>query len=337
LRISEPLDPSLDGLFDAHWPQLSADRRRAYAVALVRYTCANVSGVSPHEESAWEAALGEPADAAIGRLAARGLLAAATTESALASQSKTTIVAMLRERSLKVSGTKTDGAKRLVLHDEAKMRALAETFNLIECTPTGRLIAEAFLDEERLAKDVAHADALFALSSGQLEMARVIADAFDQRRVIKPGAMFSMKSPAEVLPLILELTPSILHELSDSSWSTVRLGAAMQHLFGDRVGSWLPRGVINHPRLDDEACCRMLEFAASHMAKLATYRKSGIVTGVQVLSGTGSCDACVRDTQIVYPLSKAPSLPHGDCTCKIGCPCCLVAITTSRVSVTHEI
>jgi len=310
-------------------PAVGPGRARAYQVLLVLFRVANKRAL--YRPDPWTAALGCPSTEAVQHMVDHGFLCKAPIQVVIESRSRKELLDMLQERRLPVTGNKVVCAARLITADPSSMQAIADRDELLLCTDIGRTVAEHFLEEELSFKRDAHATALTAIEAGNYLEAVEQAQSVLARRVVGGGDdLFGLypERCVSIITRIMAARPTLLRDLPEPSWEPLRLAASMDSIFQDKAETWIPAGTPAHPRLSHDACCRMLLFSASQSFNLSVFRASDYVRAVKLLTGPDLCEACSRDDQIEYSLDDVPELPHAECTCKIGCPCGMVAVVS---------
>ena len=98
-------------------------------------------------------------------------------------------------------------------------------------------------------------------------------------------------------------------------WGEVRLDD-----FADVRGNWK----YKH---DPETVTFLLHRAGFEQHRLHRLEHMG-ARGVQVRSNrpAGHCPACTRDLGGIFPIARAPFLPHPDCSCDSPCECSYIAV-----------
>jgi hypothetical protein len=67
------------------------------------------------------------------------------------------------------------------------------------------------------------------------------------------------------------------------------------------------------------------EIAANNKAALGNYKRSGVVSQVEILCTADSCPTC-KATSGIYPIANVPLLPIKNCTHDQGCRCCYLPV-----------
>lgn len=281
-----------------------------------------------------EDALGEKPDAAIKRFMAEGMLVPASLQNRLlATYGTAELKALLRERGLKVSGTKDSLIERLTSADPQGMAAKVAKLNIYECSPEARTMAEQYTGNQWADKNAAFAESIAFLRAHEFQQASLVVSSYESRQVFKRGVGVDWSNPDTLgdvrdLRTIFSARPGILAGLPEDAWESLRVAAGMMLLWGkNRATEWLPANFVGIERFDDDdTAARMLVFYARSQRDLEAYRQAG-VTKVRVLGCDDSCSACRRLMSGTYALANVPELPHPGCTHEIGCRCTLVAET----------
>jgi hypothetical protein len=285
------------------------------------------------ERSYWANVLGQAPAKVVQRLIDAGLLTPAPLSAKLESAFKATeIKALLKERSLPVSGKKADAVARLVEADRARMEAKVAHITAYICTASGRELAEGYLAREEERNRQARERSFELLRSGQLRQASSVVAEYERAQVFARGVGVDWSqrpSPEDLqqLQAILDARPAILKDVSSNDWSVLQQAAAMMELWGERSArEWLPAGFVGASNLDPETAVRMVLFAGGHRAKLEQYRHAGC-SRVEISGcGEGSCPVCQKLCGKKYRVAQVPELPHPDCTHEMGCRCMILPV-----------
>jgi len=249
----------------------------------------------------------------------------------LCSESSSNLKSLAKERSLPMSGTKPVLARRLAKADPEGIARLFRDRMYLSCTPTGRGLAEEFLEAGVKAEQQARDRSLAALQQHQLEEACRVVASFEASRVFGRGLginwqKYDPSRDSEVLHLIFSQR-LVRHEQFDGrALDNIRVAAAMMHLWGTNNPKPYLEKSLNYDEVDWEVETRMLLSRALGIVHLQEIKSAGIQR-VRVLgSGSvGDCQVCRSDSEVVYPVAQAPVLPHVGCCCPNGCRCILVA------------
>jgi len=259
------------------------------------------------------------------------LLAPATSEAKLAATCAVAeLKALARGLGLKVSGTKAELANRLVNEDAAGMDARMAAVPMLECTEKGRKAAEEYVANEKVAHDVAVADSLAYIKSGQYRLASRTMSTYEAGRVIPRGIGIDWNHAdttrdERILNRIFVSHPGILADVLPDDLAPLRIGAAMMHLWGtNRVQPWLPPEFMASGHLDSDVAARMILFEALNHTECDGWKVAGIKR-VTVLGSGDSCPTCKSLAGKSFAIDRAPQLPHEHCSSDSGCRCCLVA------------
>lgn len=278
-----------------------------------------------------ENVLGEMPDAAIKRFMTDGMLIPASLRNRLlATYGSAELKVLLKERGLKVSGTKEALVERLISCDPQGMATNVADLDIYECSPEARTIAQQYTETQRADKEAAVADSLAFLRAHEFQQASLAVSSYESRQIFKRGVGADWEKPDTLgdvreLQMVFSARPGILAGLQEVDWEPLRVAAGMMLLWGtNRAREWLPDNFAGVERFDDETAARMLVFYARSQRDIEDYRKAGIST-VRVLGCNDSCSFCQRAMNKTYALATVPELPHPGCTHEMGCRCTLVA------------
>lgn len=278
----------------------------------------------------WDAALGEPSSRALERLAEIGWLVPARTRTKLLSYRVVDLKPLLKARGLPVSGSKDELADRLMAKDPYGIAREVARLSLLECSDTGRAIAEAFVAEKDAQRRAAVEASLACVRRGDIDGACDIVDAFERSQVFArgvsaggPGETDALaRAGREIAKLTMQARPSILAGISADELRQLRVGAVMMQLWGiNDARGLVPDGIAAGTRFDDSTAARMVMFAAIQKRNLAEFRAAG-VRKIQISDGgDSSCPACREAASRLYPVDQVPELPLPTCTHTSGCRC----------------
>lgn len=285
------------------------------------------------ESERWKAVLGESPKQVIRRFADEGVLAQANLNAQLDYKFKTTeLKAMLKQRSLPVSGRKEDLINKLVQVDPGGMKSAVAGLKILICSERGREIAEQYLSAEKTKRARLEEQVLEYLKQRKFKEASVTVAGYEAEQVFPRGIGIDWENhnPArdiEMLKLIFSGKPKILSRLNDDQLAALRLAAGMISLLGTNQGKeWLPPNFETGMAMDNDAAARMLFFYASHKANIASYRQGGVVKEVEILAAQGSCETCKKMSGRKYRLNEVLELPYEHCIHEMGCRCTLIPV-----------
>lgn len=280
----------------------------------------------------WRQVLGDPRRV-IAQFRQAGLVAEANLAQRLdAMLTVTDLKKALQKHSLKVSGKKADLIERLVTEAPQEARRLAARHRALVCTNKGREIAEAYLKEVNTKREQAEQTALAMVQQRRFtDAARAVA-AFEQTQVFPRGMGMNWGDPelperlGDEIKRIFEVRPSILRDMPDDRWETVRIAAAMMELWGtNSARAWLPKGFDTGTRFDPSTAARMVLFHVCHLRTLKHCQEMGDKRVNILTAGAGSsCDRCLEMEGKKFPLEKVPELPHPECEHELGCRCLII-------------
>lgn len=283
---------------------------------------------APH----WARVLGEQPQDAIRRFIAEGILIPASLAGKLDRVCKVSeLKPLLKARGLPVTGKKDALIDRLLSADPEGMAEVVKHCDLVECSPTARIIAERYLAEQRAEKAATEEQTLSLLRQKEFRAASQAVAAYEARQVFPRGigidwSQYPSDNDFQMLRRVFTARPSILAGLAESDWDPLRLATGMQHLWGERnARMWLPEHFAGIPRFDHDTAARMLLFNARHACNLEHYRAVGVKDITILGCGENSCPTCRAMAGRVMPIDQAPELPHPACTHELGCRCHLVA------------
>ena len=295
------------------------------------------------EKDYWQAALGESPRQAIQRFLGEGMLVQADLAVQLTYKFKVIeLKAMLKKRSLHVSGHKDDLARRLVEADPDGMKgALAGLPMLLVCSTRGCQIAGEYLAKEKVMCREAEQQTAAYLQRGMFKEASMAVAAYEARQVFPRGFFaggaevhsehYDYTRDVDALEVIFGRTPKILGKVDEGQLGPLRLAAGMAHLWGtNQFEEWLPLGFKSGPKMDNDAAARMLMLLGIHEATIAGYRRSGVVGEVEILVARDErlCDACASIADKRFKLDEVPELPYEHCTSETGCRCCFAPVVS---------
>lgn len=299
----------------------------AHLLLLSRY----LHGQTPAyaETDLWREALAEPPQKAVGRFVQDGVLEEADLHTRLAYKCKLPdLKAMLRERSLPVSGKKDDLIDRLIAADLPGMNQVVSGERILQCTVAGQEIAERYLAGERQKRAAAEQAVLVALTERRLRDASLLVSRFEAGQVFARGMGidWAHHDPAHdvaVLAYIFNARPKILAKVSEEHLNRLRLAGAMIHLWGtSRVVASVPLDFETGLIMDNESAARMCFFYAAQKVGQESWSEIGVthatISGAQ--DGQG-CPECARIRGKRYRVDRLPEIPYEKCTCELGCRC----------------
>jgi hypothetical protein len=269
----------------------------------------------------WKAALGETEPDAIRRFASGGLLVSCPLAEKIAYIfSDAALKGMLRERGLKLSGRKEEKAERLCSMDPEGMETALAGVELLKCSEMGRQLADEFVGrKERTVRC-----ALEFLQKGKCEAAvREICD-FKDALGFPPMRFFPDRPNLDDVRNALSARPLILAAVSEGALEQLRVAAAMGFLgLGTK---WFAGDTETGTEMSCETAVNMIIGSVQYNRNLASWLRGG-VKRVKILGSNSddSCEACKVLWNRVWPIEKAPELPHPQCTFERGCRCCAVA------------
>lgn len=281
----------------------------------------------------WKDALGETPQQAIKRFQNEGVLVTPGLCEHLAYRYKVgELQAMLKQRSLPVSGRKAALISRLVEADAGGMKKAVAGLTVLQCSDRGHEIASQYLALEKQRREAAEQEVLVILQKGKFREASLLVSSYEAKQVFSRGLNIDWKNhdpgcDVPGLESIFGSKPKILARLDQGKLGPLRLAAGMMSLWGtNKARAWLPAGFETGLAMDSDSAARMLLFHARHQANLEKYRKWGIKS-VEILTANDRlhCEACRKLDAKTFELSEVPELPYEKCTSEIGCRCIALA------------
>ncbi|MHB8654319.1 MAG: SAP domain-containing protein [Terriglobia bacterium] len=300
----------------------------------------------------WKVPLGESEREAIERFLKAGLLVYCTVPEQLDwGFTLAQLKGFLRDRGLKLSGSKFEVVDRLYRADPAAMekagaaaiqRAGAECI-LLKCSETGlRLVAEYMAIEREVGQK-----ALDALRNGDFESAISTVVAFEDRLGFPASPLMSAedarKAACECIPLAFAAKPKILSAVSEDVMRCLCFTAAASYLSvlcrGDREGKCFApdaemiKGLKTGLDMENRAALGMIVSHVNYQHNKAIWKRIGVVSRVRLCAvhrpelGLNPCQACRDLDGREWPIEEVPDLPYQYCTAKLGCRCMAIPIS----------
>ncbi len=279
--------------------------------------------------------LKEPPAAAIKRFLQDGMLTPASPSVALCSllQAKE-LKALLKQRGIKVSGTKPELAARLAEIDIAGTLEVIGGRIVYQCTETATVLAHDYIREQAKKRNAAHQEIVAALQKRDFEKAARIEDLFAASQPFAGGlsdcdANISYELPCDIATTVRKLntmfseTPGILRNVEPARLEVLRMVAAETLLWNDRDILTLPDDFETGIHLDPLSAVRMFHFFCIYKENLRSYADAGIEAVVWMASGP--CPACQKLDGRIFRITKVPEVPCPSCINPSGCTCCIGA------------
>lgn len=175
---------------------------------------------------------------------------------------------------------------------------------------------------EKLVAQMATAD---LLDAGRLAEAVALVCAYEARQERPRGVGVNWSSGTEGLSRVMTIyedRPPFLRNVDSEGLADVRLIAAMDELWGEKVGIFPARArALARCRFALGDAARQLQFYAAHQEFLAQARALGGSFHIEYLAASGDCPACMARHERLFAIGDAPALPTEDCTCESGCRC----------------
>jgi hypothetical protein len=269
----------------------------------------------------WNVALGESQNDAIRRFASAGLLIPSPLAEKLAcSFLAAHIKEMLRERGLKLSGSKNEMAERLCYADPRGIENALASIESFKCSETGRQLAEEFLEREQRMKRAL----LEYLQKGDCEAAVREVCNYKDALGFPTTQWFPDRPRLDDVRSALSANPRILASVSEGTLRQLRLAAAKAFL--GLWSKWYLDDMETDLKMSNEVAVNMMVSSVQNGRNVA-HMRLGEIKRVKIL-GTNlddSCEACETLRNRVWPIDEIPELPHAACTSKCGCRCVYVA------------
>lgn len=281
----------------------------------------------------WESVLKEKPIQVIEKFLKEGVLETASLHELADYKFKASeLKSLLREKALKVSGSKDELIQRLIENDEPLMRDATKGLVLYRCTKEGMQLAEHYVESEKAKKNAAEKATFDLLSKKDILGAVRIVAQYESSQVFSRGLgvdwkNYDIEAGVKYLRYIFEGTPEILKGIEKEQLEVLRLAAAMMNIWGTNTAkSWLPEGFETGIHLDGDVASRMLVFYSSHIENMRGYRlASAKAVEVVGVDDENACSECKKISGKKYKLEKVPELPYAKCTCVRGCRCIAIA------------
>lgn len=292
------------------------------------------------DSKGWLDALGEPVQRAIGRFLADGVLIPAGLGHRLDHCfTVTELRHLLRERGLRVSGSKADIIARLIDADPLGMEKAVAHLALLQCSEEGQRLSRQYLEAEKDKKDATFQQTLAMLQQGKCRSASLAMAAYEAGQVFQRGIGIDWQNydPDDDIAMLERImkgrTPKILKGIDSKDLAQLRLAAGMMHLWSladADAANLLPDGFGTGIALGAPTSIRMLLTYHLQQAQLQQYRqmvRSGLckTVSIRTCNDDSVCPACRAMAQRHYSLADVPELPHEKCTSEQGCRCWMVA------------
>jgi len=274
------------------------------------------------KDDGWETVLKEPPKKALDWFIDNGFIEPAGINGKLDHKFKLPeLKDLLKARGLKVTGKKDILIERLIEADATGVEVLVRGLEIFECSEKGEAVSASYLDEEKEKKSAVEQQVFQALQNLELDKACQIANSYHQQAVFSTGIDYDSTFIKE----IFASKPKILKNIKDHQLNALRVVAAMMYLLSCRnVKNWLPPDFHIDSSLGAESAARMLIFHPSYLKNLHELKKCGFKKA-RIIVADNACEHCRELKNNTYSINKVPELPYEECTCKMGCRCCLVA------------
>lgn len=279
----------------------------------------------------------EPTNDAIDRFVRDGALVRCTLEETLqciftAAQLKK----MLKDRGLKVSGSKDELVERLLEADRTGMEQVVSRLTILKCSPDALAVIEVYEREKQAAQDRAKQASYMALLRSDVKEAFKIYLSF-VRKYLSPE-LDSNSYEIEQLQAILKSRPQILNHLSPSALKNLQAAVCMGSLWhGESAVDWLPQGFSAQPLGEQVAANYLLRHAElqRELSQFGDYTKK--VRIVFDANDIDSCNLCLSLSGKEFEKNTLPDLPFPHCTSERGCQCRLEPVYAETASSSFQI
>jgi len=261
-----------------------------------------------------ESELHELPHSAVQRFISEGVLVTASLpRKLLAAFTAAEIKSLLRQRGLRVSGTKEQCINRLVEADPKGIESMVSNLEIYECSEEAHEFATSYLSEKTAQRQAAEQRVTEQLRERDFQGAAITVASFEAKQVSPRGLNLNWSNPdtnrdVMILEVIFNCHPRILKNIEETELEPLRLEAAQAHLWGTNTES---------------VSARMVMFHSSHVVEMATWRKDKHlnIKKFRISSSGDSCPACKKMAMKTYSLDNVPELPYEHCTHEMGCRC----------------
>jgi|SRR5882672_2673492 len=215
---------------------------------------------------------------------------------------------MLKERSLKVGGNKSEMLNRVMEADAAALQIYAQRFPIWMLTERAQVLQNEFRAEAMHE---------YAIARQQIESRLRMGDfcgACDEWERYDCGQVFSVTERALGFNTQAQWRQSCLEDLKRifaSGATPAAIGLGISRMFGEP-----PSGLEQ----------RSLNTAVAFARDVESFRSADYVIGVQIhMSPTGNCSAC-NEVIGYWRKTSVPIMPHPGCRKEGGCLCFWTAI-----------
>lgn len=290
----------------------------------------------------WEQVLGDNPRNYINQLLALGILVPADLEVQLSLKcSVEELKKLLKQRGLRVAGSKDILVKRLVEADPEEVKSLVGGLKAYKCSDEAKVIADQYLSAEKDKSQIYEDKITNLLKEGKLKEACLlkakneISKVFPLPRIFYGQkfnyneciASWSNYDPGETIKRLeytLNARPKILSPLNDEQMNRVCFVAALGFFMDKRKYiKTLPDELNNIFHFNKAIAVGMVEFYGLHRFNLEQWRNNINIKQVKILhiKDELSCDVCHSLDGKILTIDDVPELPNKDCTSIKGCRC----------------
>jgi len=240
---------------------------------------------------------------------------------------------LLKQRNLPTSGKKADLVTRLIQVDPDGMKQEVSDLQVVRCSEFGRVVVGQYLNQEKEKRTKVEQQMSSFLKNRRFKEASQLMAAYEAKQVFPRGINIDWKHYApsqdiELLNIMFNGKPKIFERLSGEILDTLRLAAAMMHLWGKNTAKdWLPLDLETGLAIDNDSAVRMMISYANHQQRIISYRAMGIKkVEVRTCNDSLVCESCQKLAQKQYSIDQMPELPYEKCTSEMGCRCLVVGM-----------
>lgn len=274
--------------------------------------------------------IGEDTESAIDRFIRDGVLIPSTIEETLECLFQVAqLKKLLQERSLKLTGSKSELVERLVLSDRNGMEKIAQKGKVMKCSPTALEMLSEHEKKKQLALDTAKKQSFNALKSNDPKSAYKIYATY-QKSYATPN-FESNSYQVEELMKVLKSQPKILSNVSRENLMLLKAIAGIHMLWRDEsLESLSSSNNLSGLRNDRIA----VNYILAHTRIMESIdRDKEYVKQVKIEFDSGdidSCELCQALNGKIFDIDKVPELPMIGCTSDTGCKCHINSIFDER-------
>jgi len=269
--------------------------------------------------------LGEGTKDALQRFINDGLLNPAGLEESLqVKYNVSDLKKLLKDRNLKISGSKRELAERLASADESGMNKLIHKYRILKCSDSARIIIEDYEKNKNQARNAAIKRSFDALKKSDPKKAYKTYVEF-QRQYTDPRYETNSYQ-VESLQYILASNPKILEDINQQNLSILKAAICMNSLWQDEnPDAWLPDYKLCN-RFNNHIAQNYLQCHARIQEELGRISYAEKVKLVFRPGDIDSCDLCTALDGMEYKTDELPELPMQGCKSETGCQCHLETV-----------